>query len=404
VFSSEYLVSFTLTFAPASPEQPVHYIMSLQFPVFSVMLFKNCFPIMKCKSLLLFFALLAMACEVRSQASLSVQGSIQNSSGVALADGKYSIVFRLYESESGGTPVWSETQPELEVVGGLYSAILGTITPLTASFDKPYFLGLSVNDSPELQPRARLSSSAYAVSLVGQSNIFPSTGTVGVGTRTPDPTSRLHLKSGNEPADILLESSENPEIVFKKGSNTAKITFDGVNVTGLNTSSFGDDVILPAGKAIIYNGNADWRLIDNDDFATDFDGWVCHNSWVNTTSVAMQRIIPQTPFSKGVILSPAASGSNTASLKKEFDLAGIPHTMVKVVFTYHMLGQWNYLPQNSLLILDLVVLQLVPTLTMALSSPTGFFRLAGGKRRPEIILLLVGPGMLTCFLSQTILT
>ena len=123
---------------------------------------------MKSKILILLFALLAVACEVRSQANLSVQGSIQNSSGIALADGKYSVVFRLYESESGGTPVWSETHPELEVSGGLYSAALGLITPLTASFDKPYFLGVSVGDSPELYPRARLSSSPYALSLVGK--------------------------------------------------------------------------------------------------------------------------------------------------------------------------------------------------------------------------------------------
>jgi hypothetical protein len=131
---------------------------------------------MSFKILPLFLFLLTVACEVRSQANLSVQGSIQNSSGIALADGKYSVVFRLYESESGGTPVWSETHPELEVSGGLYSAALGLITPLTASFDKPYFLGVSVGDSPELYPRARLSSSPYALSLVGQSNLFPSTG------------------------------------------------------------------------------------------------------------------------------------------------------------------------------------------------------------------------------------
>ncbi|MEO0007543.1 MAG: hypothetical protein RJA20_1739, partial [Bacteroidota bacterium] len=112
-----------------------------------------------------------------AQANLSVQGSIQNSSGIALADGKYSLTFRLYESETGGTAVWSETQPALDVAGGLYSATLGLISPLTASFDKPYYLGVTVNNSPELLPRARLSSSPYALSLIGQSNIFPSTGT-----------------------------------------------------------------------------------------------------------------------------------------------------------------------------------------------------------------------------------
>jgi hypothetical protein len=171
---------------------------------------------MKCNSLLLLFALLSMACEVRSQANLSVQGSIQNSSGIALADGKYTVVFRLYESESGGTPVWSETQTELDISGGLYSATLGVVTPLTAAFDKPYFLGVTVGNSPELYPRARLSSSPYALSLVGQDNVFPSSGAIGVGTKSPDPGSQLHLKSTGT-AEVRVRKFPKPRNRVQKG-------------------------------------------------------------------------------------------------------------------------------------------------------------------------------------------
>lgn len=295
---------------------------------------------MKSNSLLLLFALLAIACEVRSQANLSVQGSIQNSSGVALADGKYTVVFRLYESESGGTPVWSETQTELDISGGLYSATLGVVTPLTAAFDKPYFLGVSVGNSPELYPRARLSSSPYALSLVGQDNVFPSSGAIGVGTKTPDPGSQIHLKSTGT-AEVRVESAQNPEIVFKKGGSTAKITYDGNKISIANFNlTFSEGVNLPAGKTVVYNGTADWRLVDTDDFATDNDGWVCHNQWSDTTPSAFQRFSPNTPFSKGYILRPKTN-VGPPSLKKEFDLTGIPHTMVKVVFTYHMFDDWD---------------------------------------------------------------
>ncbi|MFN9110883.1 MAG: hypothetical protein ACK5XN_12525 [Bacteroidota bacterium] len=296
---------------------------------------------MKSNSLLLLFALLAIACEVRSQANLSVQGSIQNSSGAALADGKYSVAFRLYESEIGGVPVWSETHPELEVSGGLYSVTLGVITPLTAAFDKPYFLGVSVQNTPELLPRARLSSSPYALSLIGQDNVFPSAGAIGVGTKTPDPGSQIHLKTSNgSTTEVRIESSENPEIIFKKGSNTAKITYDGnkINISDFNLV-FSEGVNLPTGKTIIYDAIADWRLVDTDDFATDNDGWVCHKQWSNTTPSTLQRFSPNTPFSKGYILRPSADPG--AVLKKEFDLTGIPHSMVKVVFTCHMFDDWE---------------------------------------------------------------
>ena len=296
---------------------------------------------MSLKILPLFLFLLTVACEVRSQANLSVQGSIQNSSGIALADGKYSVVFRLYESESGGTPVWSETHPELEVSGGLYSAALGLITPLTASFDKPYFLGVSVGDSPELYPRARLSSSPYALSLVGQSNLFPSTGTIGVGTKTPDPGSQLHVKNNDGAANIVVEGSEGAEIAFKKGTDTATISYDGDKITISNFNLvFGEGIKLPAGKTIKYNGIADWRLVDTDDFETDNDGWVCHTAWYNTTSGTIERKSSNTPFAKGYRLRPTSGG--IACLKKEIDLTGIPHSMVKVVFTYHMFDTWGY--------------------------------------------------------------
>jgi hypothetical protein len=81
--------------------------------------------------------------------------------------------------------------------------------------------------------------------------------------------------------------------VFKKGNNTAKITYNGdkISITNFNLT-FSEGVNLPAGKTLVYNGTADWRLVDTDDFATDNDGWVCHNMWSNTTPSTLQRSLP----------------------------------------------------------------------------------------------------------------
>ena len=73
---------------------------------------------------------------LHGQASLVIQGSVQNASGAPVNNGTYSMTFRLYETESGGTPVWSETQTSVAVTGGLYSISLGSVNPLTASFSK----------------------------------------------------------------------------------------------------------------------------------------------------------------------------------------------------------------------------------------------------------------------------
>ena len=60
-----------------------------------------------------------------AQANLSIQGTIQTASGANLDDGDYAMTFRLYESATGGTPVWSETQDAVELLGGVYSTLLG---------------------------------------------------------------------------------------------------------------------------------------------------------------------------------------------------------------------------------------------------------------------------------------
>lgn len=140
--------------------------------------------------------LLCSYARVHAQANLSIQGTIQRASGANLDDGDYAMTFRLYESATGGTVVWSETQDAVEVLGGVYSTLLGKSNPLTAAFDKTYYLGVSVNNGAEMVPRIQLTASPYSLSLIGQTNIFPSTGPVGTGTVEPDPSSQLHVKRG----------------------------------------------------------------------------------------------------------------------------------------------------------------------------------------------------------------
>ncbi len=114
-----------------------------------------------------------------------MQGTIQKSTGAAVDDGEYAIHFKLYTTETGGTPVWSETQDPVEIIGGVYSVTLGAVNPLTAAFDQTYYLGISVGGGAEHTPRSKLTSAPYALSLIGQDNKFPSTGNVGIGTTAP---------------------------------------------------------------------------------------------------------------------------------------------------------------------------------------------------------------------------
>jgi hypothetical protein len=186
---------------------------------------------MKFNILLLFFSLLATA-GVHAQAALSMQGTIRNSTGAAVPDGVYSITFKLYSVETGGTPVWTETQDNIKVVGGVYSALLGASNPLTAAFNVPYYVGISVEGGSELIPRFRLTSAPYAMALIGQSNTFPSAGAVGVGTASPVSGNNLHVHNENGSAKALISSADVDDstiLTLKSGSNSGNIAIEGGN-------------------------------------------------------------------------------------------------------------------------------------------------------------------------------
>ena len=285
--------------------------------------------------------LLCTVAQVQAQANLSIQGTIQKTSGANLDDGVYAMTFRLYDTEVGGTAVWTETQDAVEVLGGVYSTLLGKANPLTAAFDKTYYLGISLDNGAEVVPRIQLTASPYSLSLIGQTNIFPSDGPVGAGTLAPASTAGLHVKKEGGTGRLQVEGSTVDTVVLKKGGSKATISYDGnlITISNLNLI-INSSVNLPAGKSVEYNNLKDWRLVDVDDFSTGNDGWICTEYWNNTLTRQFERISPSTPSSQGYILHPTQSGFN--SLKKEFDLTGIPHTKVKVVFTYHFFDTWDW--------------------------------------------------------------
>jgi hypothetical protein len=287
---------------------------------------------------------------VLGQLSLSIQGSIQNSSGIALPDGQYELIFNIYDVATGGQAVWTETQPQVEIIGGLYSSILGLITPLTASrtpfdFTKPYYLGVTLKGKQEISPRAELSASAYSLSVSGKSNELPSQGSVGIGTLNPSSESQLHVQKTNGTSRILVEGRDTAKILFKADNESASISFYGGKVYISNYNIIFDEGInLANGRTVSYSQIPDWRLIEYDDFNTDTEGWYSAKNWQDNEARSIDRTSLNTPFSKGFMVrqNSNADGSNAPVLKKEYNLTGIHHTKVKVVFTYHFFDSWDY--------------------------------------------------------------
>ncbi|MEO0050163.1 MAG: hypothetical protein ABIK42_03370, partial [candidate division WOR-3 bacterium] len=93
---------------------------------------------------------------------LSYQGKLTDSLGNPVPDGNYQLTFRLYTEETGGSPFWTEAQT-ITVRNGLFSALLGAVNPIGSVPDAGnLYLSLQVGIAPELTPRLRIVSAAYA--------------------------------------------------------------------------------------------------------------------------------------------------------------------------------------------------------------------------------------------------
>ncbi|MBK9337239.1 MAG: hypothetical protein IPM98_11955 [Lewinellaceae bacterium] len=331
---------------------------------------KNVFTL---RGLSLFLGFLAFSFSnlyAQTSPTLSVQGILKKSNGVAVDDGAYSITFKLYKSETGGTAIWTETQPTVEVSSGIYSATLGTVTPLTVPFDTLYFLGVTVG-STELTPRVLLTSAPYALSLIGQTNKFPSAGTVQAekiavaGASLPTTHSVVavggYLARGGAPGlngagnngyafdgnsgdkDSGLFSTADGEVsLYANNTEVLEATPGNVAVTGnMNATNVG----VNSNGSYYYNGLQDWRLVDVDYLEGGNDGWQIYgpppssgnaNAW-NNGSGTPATVVDFGNFA-GKALRPT---QNYLVFKKGFAPPG-GYTYIKVKFRYFFLDTWGF--------------------------------------------------------------
>ncbi len=93
---------------------------------------------------------------------LYYQGRLTNDAGVPL-DGVYQVSFTVYDSEFGGTALWTETHTTVNVNKGLFAVILGSVSPIAPGLfvATPRFLAIGVNGGPEMSTRQQIVSTAY---------------------------------------------------------------------------------------------------------------------------------------------------------------------------------------------------------------------------------------------------
>jgi len=93
---------------------------------------------------------------------LSYQGKLTDTLGQPVPNGNYPMMFLLYTVPSGGSAFWTENQ-SVTVKNGLFSVLLGSGTPIdSVPSSGTIYLAMSVAGGPELTPRIRIGSAAFA--------------------------------------------------------------------------------------------------------------------------------------------------------------------------------------------------------------------------------------------------
>ena len=97
-------------------------------------------------------------------ALLHYQAKFTNDAGVALA-GPVKLTFSFYAAATGGAALWTEIHNAVPLTDGVGGVLLGSLNPLAFETlnQESLYLGVAVNEDPELSPRARVASVPYAV-------------------------------------------------------------------------------------------------------------------------------------------------------------------------------------------------------------------------------------------------
>ncbi len=169
---------------------------------------------------------------------LSYQGRITDNLGIPVADGTYTMRFRIYDQLVGGTLLWDSSNLSVPLSGGVFNVNLGGAgqPTLDLAFDQDYYL-LVAFDGENQTPRRPLASVGYAYMASG---LVPGTEVSGAVTDLPYAALKATNTGTTNDAVGLYGESTCPGGggVFGYGTATTDDTYGVLGVT-LSTAGMG---------------------------------------------------------------------------------------------------------------------------------------------------------------------
>ena len=169
------------------------------------------------------FAFISVSVMAQVPQVINYQGRLTDSEGDPVEDGPYLVTFTIWNHPTASEPAnekWSSGQQTVQVEGGLFNYLLGSSEPyLTPGvfLDSLCWLGIKVGDDPELTPRTKITSVAFAY-RAGQADVSSAVSL----TPTVDPG----VCDGGAAGSIYYDSYLN-ELCFCDGSGWKQIDGGG---------------------------------------------------------------------------------------------------------------------------------------------------------------------------------
>ncbi len=94
---------------------------------------------------------------------INYQGMLTTTQG-GCVDTTIQMTFAIYPDTIGMDALWSETQPSVQVIEGIFNILLGSANSIPESVftGEIRYLGVTIGDDPEMTPRGAIVSVAYA--------------------------------------------------------------------------------------------------------------------------------------------------------------------------------------------------------------------------------------------------
>lgn len=242
---------------------------------------------------------------------ISYQGMIVGPGGQPIADGSHTLELRIYDAPTNTGALHSETQ-NVQTQGGIFNVIIGLQTALPTSlvFDRPYWLGVSVDGTPEMMPRTALTSAPYALNaLTAEVAKEVSPDASGVVTSLNEIDGAVRLV--NTDSSIRITQSGNVITIGVNFPEMTGVPFDLIT-TGVNQGQaldVGDGTVLkPVGNGIVQANKLSGATVSVD---------------ANSASFAGRVKIPRGASTLQVNLSPAVGCQPNSSVTvDQFDQTG----------------------------------------------------------------------------------